>query len=54
MNDKPNNLTTGGADVTDAAEAPVVFDRTAFQAELDALRVWEKAPTGRPSPSGRA
>ena len=45
MNDKPKNLRTAGTDVTDAAEAPVVVDRVTFQAELDALRVREKAHT---------
>lgn len=45
MDEKPKNLRTAGADVTDAAEAPVVVDRATFQAELDALRVREKAHT---------
>ena len=38
MNEKPNNF-------TDAAARPAIVDRATFQAELDALRVREKAHT---------
>ncbi len=45
MNDKPKNLKKAEADAIDTAEAPGVVDRATFQAELDALRVREKAHT---------
>jgi len=45
MNDKPETFTTAGVELTNAAEAPSVADRATFQAELDALRVREKAHT---------
>jgi predicted dithiol-disulfide oxidoreductase (DUF899 family) len=45
MNNKPKNLSTAGADVTGATAAPALVDRATFQAELDALRVREKAHT---------
>jgi predicted dithiol-disulfide oxidoreductase (DUF899 family) len=45
MNDKLTNLRTAGTDLVDAAKAPVVVDRVMFQAQLDALRVQEKAHT---------
>jgi predicted dithiol-disulfide oxidoreductase (DUF899 family) len=40
MNEQPNSLRS-----TDAAEAPGVVDRATFQAELDTLRIREKAHT---------
>ncbi len=45
MNHEPNKLRPTEADVTDPVERPVEVDRAAFQAELDALRVREKAHT---------
>jgi predicted dithiol-disulfide oxidoreductase (DUF899 family) len=45
MNNKPNNLGPTGPDITEAAAAPTVVERATFQAELDALRVREKAHT---------
>ena len=45
MNHEPNKLGPTEADVTDPVERPVEVDRAAFQAELDALRVREKAHT---------
>jgi predicted dithiol-disulfide oxidoreductase (DUF899 family) len=45
MNDKPNDLKSPGPDVAEAAAAPAVVDRGTFQAELDTLRVQEKAHT---------
>ena len=45
MNHEPNNLRPTEADVTAPVEGPVVVDRDTFQAELDALRVREKAHT---------
>ncbi len=45
MNHEPNKPRPTEAGVTDPVERPVVVDRGAFQAELDALRVREKAHT---------
>ncbi len=45
MNHKRNDLRPRKADVTDPVEGPVVVERDAFEAELDALRVREKAHT---------
>ncbi len=45
MNEKPNNLESAGADATEAVAAPAVVERATFEAELDALRVQEKAHT---------
>ena len=45
MNHEPNKLRPTEADVTDPVERPVEVDRDTFQAELDALRVREKAHT---------
>ncbi len=45
MNHEPNKLRPTEADVPDPVERPVVVDRDTFQAELDALRVREKAHT---------
>jgi predicted dithiol-disulfide oxidoreductase (DUF899 family) len=45
MNDKPKNLRPPEPAPTDTAEVPVLVDRATFQAELDALRVREKART---------
>jgi hypothetical protein len=45
MNHEPNKLRPTQADVTDSVEGPVVVERDTFQAELDALRVREKAHT---------
>jgi predicted dithiol-disulfide oxidoreductase (DUF899 family) len=45
MNHEPNKLRPTEADVTDPVEVPVTVDRATFQAELDALRVREKAHT---------
>jgi predicted dithiol-disulfide oxidoreductase (DUF899 family) len=45
MNHEPNALRPAEVDVTGPAEGPVVVDRDTFQAELDALRVREKAHT---------
>ena len=43
MTDKPKNLTPPRVGVAETAEVPIVVDRDRFQAELDALRVREKA-----------
>src|ERR1035438_1727370 len=43
--DKSKAVTLSRARGTDTASVPVVADRTTFQAELDALRVREKAHT---------
>ncbi len=45
MNHEPNKLRRTEADVTDPVERPVAVDRDTFGAELDALRVREKAHT---------
>jgi len=45
MNDKPKNLRPPEPAPTDTGEVPVLVDRATFQAELDALRVREKART---------
>ena len=45
MTHEPNELRPTEADVTDPVEGPVVVERATFQAELDALRVREKAHT---------
>ncbi len=45
MNHEQNKLRRTEADVTDPVERPVVVDRDTFGAELDALRVREKAHT---------
>ncbi len=48
MNDEPMILRTAGA-APDAAATPVVVDRATFQAQLDAVRVREKAHTNEGS-----
>jgi predicted dithiol-disulfide oxidoreductase (DUF899 family) len=45
MNHEPNKFRPIEAGVTDPVELPVVVDRDTFEAELDALRVREKAHT---------
>jgi predicted dithiol-disulfide oxidoreductase (DUF899 family) len=45
MSENPTRVRPPEAGVGDTAEIPVVADRAAFQAELDALRVREKAHT---------
>jgi len=45
MNDAPNKPSSTESNEADAPEHPAVVDRDAFQAELDALRVREKAHT---------
>ena len=45
MNDESTNLGGPAAGATDASSLPVSVDRTTFQAELDELRVREKALT---------
>ncbi len=45
MTHEPNELRQTEADVTDPVEGPVVVERDTFQAELDAIRVREKAHT---------
>ena len=45
MNHQPNRLRSREAAVTDTAAVPAAVDRTTFQAELDALRIREKAHT---------
>jgi hypothetical protein len=45
MTHEPNKLRPPEADVTRTGAVPVVVDRVTFQAELDALRVREKAHT---------
>ena len=45
MNHERNELGPTEADVTDSVEGPVVVERDTFQAELDVLRVREKAHT---------
>jgi len=45
MNHEPNKPRPTAADVTDPVERPDVVDRDTFQAELDVLRVREKAHT---------
>jgi predicted dithiol-disulfide oxidoreductase (DUF899 family) len=45
MNHEPNKPRPPGADVTDTGAVPVAVERATFQAELDALRVREKAHT---------
>jgi predicted dithiol-disulfide oxidoreductase (DUF899 family) len=45
MSEKANRVGPPEIGVSDKADAPVVVDRATFQAELDALRVREKAHT---------
>ena len=45
MTDEPNKPVPAETDVIETAERPVAVARAAFQAELDALRVREKAHT---------
>ena len=45
MRDEPTNLGGPAAGATNAASLPTVVDRDIFQAELDSLRVREKAHT---------
>ena len=45
MNPEPNELRPTEAEVTDPVGRPVVVDRDTFGAELDALRIREKAHT---------
>jgi predicted dithiol-disulfide oxidoreductase (DUF899 family) len=45
MKDEPDNARTPGSDTTNAPGVPVAVDRATFQAELDELRVREKAHT---------
>jgi hypothetical protein len=45
MTHEPTNLRPPEADVTDTGAVPAVVDRMTFQAELDALRLREKAHT---------
>ena len=45
MNHEPNKLRPLEVEVTDTAAVPVAVERATFQAELDALRVREKAHT---------
>jgi hypothetical protein len=45
MTHEPNKLGPPEADVTETGMAPVTVDRATLQAELDALRVREKAHT---------
>jgi predicted dithiol-disulfide oxidoreductase (DUF899 family) len=45
MKDEPDNARTPGSDTTNAPGRPVAVDRATFEAELDMLRVREKAHT---------
>ena len=45
MTHGPNKLRPTEADLTDMGAVPVTVDRATFQAELDALRIREKAHT---------
>jgi hypothetical protein len=45
MKDQPTNLGTTAPSATNAANLPAAVDRTTFQAELDKLRIREKAHT---------
>ena len=45
MKDRPTNLGTTAASGTSAPSLPAAVDRATFQAELDKLRIREKAHT---------
>jgi hypothetical protein len=45
MNHEPNKPRPAETGVTNPVEVPVTVDRAAFQTELDALRIREKAHT---------